>query len=459
MRDLWGEIGPADRTRIAATLRPVELARAPALPWLARVELARLGDEIAREADDAEALARAAREDGCARLAFEVGSLGPFAHLDLDRAAAATARAPAAWRALTASGCHLDIPLSADGRPDARLLRAAIEVPAGDYEIAVEFSDEARLEIDGVAASVHGSARRYSPRLSAARVSLAAGRHELTLRIATAAGETRLGLFVLPLQGARRTPAVAFVDPRVARSPSHAAAPAVLRPELPAPRPATTPARRRARRVARLLRRLRRRSARRDRRGGDGARTSRGAAPVRRRAGAGRRDRARRSDPPGAVLARRRPPLPAPGGGRRSRARARLADAGRAGDGRRSPARRHGRRAPGRQRGPRLVGARAPAGPPARRARPRLRRRRRAGPGRRQERRRGGDAVPRARGAAARSRGASPAVARGVSERRAGALRGRHRRPGRPLSRARPDRRGDRASAAARSGSIPIATI
>ena len=133
VRDLWSELGPDDRTRIAASLRPVELARAPALPWLARVELARLADEIAREADDAEALARSARRDGCAPLAFEVGSLGPLAHLDLDGAAVATARVPAAWRALTASGCHLDIPLSADGRPDARLLRAAIEVPAGDY--------------------------------------------------------------------------------------------------------------------------------------------------------------------------------------------------------------------------------------------------------------------------------------------------------------------------------------
>jgi len=232
LRQLWDEIGPADRTRIAATLRPVELARVPTLPWLARVELARLADEIAREADDPAALARAAGEDGCARLAFEVGSLGPLAHLDLDRAAPAPA--PGAWRALTASGCHLDIPLSAAGRPDARLLRAAIEVPAGEYEIALEFSDEARLEIDGGVALIHGSARGYGPRLSAARVSLAAGRHELSLRIATAAGETRLGLFVLPLQrqrgdGGGPGGTVAFVDPRLA--PSRLAAPAVLRPE------------------------------------------------------------------------------------------------------------------------------------------------------------------------------------------------------------------------------------
>jgi tetratricopeptide (TPR) repeat protein len=244
VRDLWSELGPADRRRIAATLRPVALARAPALPWLARVELARLGDELAREADDAGALALSAREDGCARLAFEVGSLGPFAHLDLDGAEPVRSHLPRSWRALTASGCHLDIPLSPDGRPDARLLRAAIEVAAGDYEIAVEFSDEARLEIDGVAASVHGAARRYSPHLSAARVWLAAGRHELTLRIATAAGETRLGLFVLPLQGDGKgngAGRVEFVDPRVARSPSQAAAPAaVLRLEPAAPGPAST---------------------------------------------------------------------------------------------------------------------------------------------------------------------------------------------------------------------------
>ena len=83
--------------------------------------------------------------------------------------------------------------------------------------------------------------------------------------------------------------------------------------------------------------------------------------------------------PPGAALARRRAPVPASGGRCRSGARAPLADAGRGRDGRRSPARRPGRRAPGRQRGARLVGARSPAGPRARRPRPRLRRGRRAG--------------------------------------------------------------------------------
>ncbi|HEX3903307.1 MAG TPA: tetratricopeptide repeat protein [Polyangia bacterium] len=230
VRALWGEIGPADRTRIAAVLRPGELARAPALPWLARVELALLADEIAREAEDAGALAQAARADGCAELAFEVGSLGPFAHLDLDRAAPIVPRAPGEWRPLTASGCHLDVPLSADGRQDARLLRAAIEVPAGDYDVVVEYSDEARLVIDGGTALAHGSGRRYGPRLSALRVALSAGRHDLTLRIANGAGEARLGLFVLPT---RAGVSVQFVDPRAASSP--AVAPLALGAEGPAP--------------------------------------------------------------------------------------------------------------------------------------------------------------------------------------------------------------------------------
>jgi cellulose synthase operon protein C len=213
VRDLWGEIGAAERTRIARVLRPVELARDPALPWLARVELARLGDEIAREAEDADALARSASADGCAQLAFEAGTLGPFAHVDLDRSSPPQLGPGGAWRQLTASGCHLTVPLSADGRGDARLLRAAIEVPAGDYEVVLDFSDEARLEIDGSGAMAHGSARRYGPRLGAVRVSLSAGRHDLTLRIASGAGETRLGLYVLPAQAGV---AVAFVDPRVA---------------------------------------------------------------------------------------------------------------------------------------------------------------------------------------------------------------------------------------------------
>ncbi|HEY4392456.1 MAG TPA: tetratricopeptide repeat protein [Polyangia bacterium] len=213
LRELWGGLGAGERSQLAARLRPVDLARAPALPWLARVELAQLGEEIARQAEDAMALAVGARADGCASVAFDAGTLGPFAHVDLDRPAPALP--PAQWRPLLASGCHLVVPLAADGRGGARLVRAALEVPAGDYDVVLELGDEARLRLDGTDLGAHGSARRYGPRLSATRVSLAAGRHDLQLRVAAGSGETRLGLYVLP----RRAGAtVAFVDPRTPSS-------------------------------------------------------------------------------------------------------------------------------------------------------------------------------------------------------------------------------------------------
>jgi cellulose synthase operon protein C len=209
---LYDEVGFSDRSRIGERLRPVELSREPALPWLARIDLARLGDHMARQAADADALGRVAAEDGCAGSMFEIGSLGPFPHLDLGRASASGGVLPIGkWRALSVSGCHLDAPLSADGRGEARVLRAAIEVGAGRYEVVVDFEGEARLSVDGGAWVAHGQAGRYGPQLTATRVALAAGRHEITLRTASKAGQTRLGLWVLPDDPGR---AARFVDPR-----------------------------------------------------------------------------------------------------------------------------------------------------------------------------------------------------------------------------------------------------
>jgi len=222
---LYDEVGFADQRRIAQRLQPVELARSPALPWLARVDLARLGDHIARQAADADALERAAAEDGCASIMFEVGSLGPFAHLDLDRPAAEAKALPErAWRPLAASGCHLDAPLTADGRGEARILRAAVEVGAGAYEIVLEFDGEARLSVDGGPSVSHGQATGYGPSLSATRVALGAGRHQLTVRTASQAGQTRLAVWVLPDAPG---PPVRFVDPR-GSGPSRVGAPAVV---------------------------------------------------------------------------------------------------------------------------------------------------------------------------------------------------------------------------------------
>jgi cellulose synthase operon protein C len=229
---LYDEVGAAAQDQIAQRLQPVKLARSPALPWLARIDLARLGDHLARQATDADALERVAAEDGCASLMFEVGSLGPFPHLDLDRPAAEARTLPArAWRPLSASGCHLDAPLAADGRAEARVLRAAVEVGAGGYEIVLEFEGEARLSVDGGRLISHGQPTGYGPRLTATRVALGAGRHQLTVRTASKAGQTRLALWVLPRDAG---PPARFVDPRTAGPPG-LGAPAAAVPSAAAP--------------------------------------------------------------------------------------------------------------------------------------------------------------------------------------------------------------------------------
>ncbi|MES1207936.1 MAG: hypothetical protein ABUS79_18535 [Pseudomonadota bacterium] len=197
VRDLFDEIGPAEEARVAGVLRPSELARAATLPWAARLDMARLAEELARRAGDPARLAREAAAAGFAPALMDAGRLGPLAHLDLQAPEPASARDPRTWRPIAGSGDHVDLAPALDGRADARLLRAAIDVPAGVYQIVVDDPGEAWLLVDGVAFA-HGAANRYGPRITAARMSLSAGRHELALRVATSPGETRLTLGVLP---------------------------------------------------------------------------------------------------------------------------------------------------------------------------------------------------------------------------------------------------------------------
>jgi len=225
VRELYDEIGLSEEAALAARLRPADLARAVALPWPARLELARLAEEIARRDGDPARMQREATAAGCAPALVDAGRLGPLPHLDL-RAPAPAGRPGAGWRTVEASGCHVDLAPGLDGRADARLLRAAIEVANGAYDVVLDDPGEAWVAIDGLWVA-HGSARRYGPRVSAARVRLSAGRHELALRVATAPAETRLTLAVLP---AATGGAVRFVDPR----PGPAAGTATLWP-APAP--------------------------------------------------------------------------------------------------------------------------------------------------------------------------------------------------------------------------------
>jgi Flp pilus assembly protein TadD len=200
------DVGPRRRARDEAAL--LALPDAGALPWAARLELARLADRVARRAGDAAALEQASARRGCARTLFDAGAVGPLPHLDLD--AAAPTPAPSTWRPVLTSGCRLTIP-TRDGRPSARRLRAAVDVPAGDYELVLDYDGEARVSLDGGAPLRHGSETRVGPRVSAFELSLPAGRHDVELRLAAPGGRAELALLLLP-RAAGATPR--FVDPR-----------------------------------------------------------------------------------------------------------------------------------------------------------------------------------------------------------------------------------------------------
>jgi tetratricopeptide (TPR) repeat protein len=218
---LYDELGAAARARIERELRPAELGRAPRLPWLARLALVRLAVHAARVRGDAAGLERIAADDGCARRVFDAGLAGPFGALDLDAptpvdaAAPPAAASPTGWLETIASGCRVDIPAPPDGRGGARILRAAIEVPAGSYDLVLDYPGEARVAVDGGTRAAHGSGERYAPRITGHRIALAAGRHDIELRIASRGGRAALTFVVLPADaGPPRD--VRFVDPRAA---------------------------------------------------------------------------------------------------------------------------------------------------------------------------------------------------------------------------------------------------
>ncbi|HXU01091.1 MAG TPA: tetratricopeptide repeat protein, partial [Polyangia bacterium] len=221
---LYDEVGTDVRARIMAKVRPAELARSTALPWLARVELLRLATHAAREAGDANTLAAVAETSGCATVAADLGLIGPLANADLDAPVPAATRAPASWRVVNATGCRVDLPSTPDGRGGARLVRVAFETASdGRYDVVVDYAGEARLFVDGGEAQYHGSTDRYGPRISATHFPLGAGRHTIELRLATRAAVAGFALHVLEAyRGSKGGTAarVRFVDPRASGAPA-----------------------------------------------------------------------------------------------------------------------------------------------------------------------------------------------------------------------------------------------
>jgi hypothetical protein len=217
---LLDEVARADELRAEAAL--VAVPASGRLPWLARLELARLDVRAARRRGDLAAVERAARARGCAREVWDAGSAGPTPFADLD---VAFATPPAAdWRPAVTSGCRVSFH-ARDGQASAEVLRAAIDGPGGQYDLVVDFDGEARVSLDGGAALAHGSGDAWGPRVSAFAATLPPGRHELELRVATVGGRAELGLLLLP-----RTPggAARFVAPQRGSSPG---APGTLAPE------------------------------------------------------------------------------------------------------------------------------------------------------------------------------------------------------------------------------------
>jgi tetratricopeptide (TPR) repeat protein len=215
------DVSPSARRRAEAAL--LALPDATALPWPARLELARLGDRAARRAGDAQALDREASRRGCARAVFDAGALGPMPHLDL--AGQAPAPAQTSWRPAIVSGCRVVV-ATREGRPAAVRLRAAAEVPTGTYDLVLDYDGQAAVSVDGTVKFTHGSETRFGPRVSAFPLVVPAGRHDVEVRIAATGGRAELALVLMPrADGAE----VRFVDPRVG-TPGQGAAPGASLP-------------------------------------------------------------------------------------------------------------------------------------------------------------------------------------------------------------------------------------
>lgn len=189
--------GP-DRDRSAVEDRILRLPMSAGLSWEERFAVANLQDRVARRRGDPDLLARVGRAAGCVASFMAPPALGRLPHLDLDRPAAPFASAGASPRVAHASGCRVAVP-SFEDRSGAQRMLADVEVhDAGVFDVVVSFRGEARVIVDGGSPRHHGREQAYGPRVSATRVTWAAGRHRLELRLATYGGHPELTVMVVP---------------------------------------------------------------------------------------------------------------------------------------------------------------------------------------------------------------------------------------------------------------------
>ncbi|MBN2575270.1 MAG: tetratricopeptide repeat protein [Deltaproteobacteria bacterium] len=179
--------------------RPAEarlLALAPRrLPWQAQYALALLVIDIARKRADAELLAEAAARVGCAKSIDYVGTGGRLPLLDLAADTLVPVESP---RPLVPAGCLFEINTT-DGRMGVKVLRSRFDLPGGRYEIVLNFAGAARVRVDGGPWHLHGgSLEVYGPRWSAFPVTLAAGKHQVEIRLGMHGASAELALLAIP---------------------------------------------------------------------------------------------------------------------------------------------------------------------------------------------------------------------------------------------------------------------
>ena len=222
-----------DRTVLEDALLAVPLA---ALPWEAHYELAMVADRIARRRADPQLLARVAGRAGCLRTFTVARPAGVLPHLDLDAVASpGLGSGPAASdRKVETQGCSASLP-SAGGRSGAQRVFAEIDIPAaGTYDVVLDFAGEARLLFGSRKALRHGDGNAYGPRVSSTRVSLAAGRHRLELRLAAFGGRSTVTVMVART-GAAATQEGPHPSPSLAAAPPDDPASARREPEASEP--------------------------------------------------------------------------------------------------------------------------------------------------------------------------------------------------------------------------------
>ncbi len=155
------------------------------LPWLARMELLQVADDTARRAGRLDVLSELARHAACPTQAQQTSVAGRRPVLDLLKPVQALPKADAR---VYLAGCRAQVP-APDGLPGVLVVHTSIKVPAAaNYDVALDYRGLAAFRIDGGDWHLHGAADAWGPSRSAAHRKLAAGSHDVEMRLSTYGG-------------------------------------------------------------------------------------------------------------------------------------------------------------------------------------------------------------------------------------------------------------------------------